>query len=158
MKTTTHHTFGALSRLLTLSVACAIGAGAGAAAQTTTLTFAGSPPWPTLQAGYGDRVAGPNQGGYPYVGAGGYTPGIIAAFAAHEGGITFPVYPWHSGYNGLQDVIWCSIPALPGAGGELVVTLTGDPGRRVSLQSFDIGNWGGPLTPALPSDRERGRV
>ena len=159
MKTTTDLTFGALSRLLTLAVACAIGAGGRAAGQTTTLTFANSPTWQNFQAGYGDRVAGPNQGGFPFGGAGSYTPGVIATFASREGGNTFPVRHWQSGYNGLLDVIYSTIAGSPGAGGELVVTLTGDPGRRVSLQSFDIGNWGGPLTlPYLRIVNEEGQA
>jgi len=149
MKTTTHRTYRtyrAMARLLAVSVVCAIGAGDRAAGQTTTLTFANSPTWQNFQAGYGDRVTGPNQGGFPFGGAGSYTPGVIATFASLEGGNTFPVHHWHSGYNGLLDVIWCAIAGMPSGGGELVVTLTGDPGRRVSLHSFDIGNWGAAIT------------
>ena len=141
-----HRTLRAYTRVAVLALACASWTGGRAEGQTTTLTFANGPTWQNFQAGYGDRIAGPTQGGFPYGGAGSYTPGVIAALASRDGGNTYPVYHWASGYNALTDVLWCSIPAGPSGGGELVVTLTGDPGRRVSIESFDLGNWGPSVT------------
>ena len=103
MKNTLHCVLRASAHAAVLALALASWTGGRAAGQTTTLTFANGPTWQNLQAGYGDRIAGPTQGGFPYGGAGSYTPGVIAAFAAQDGGNTYPVFHWASGYNALTD-------------------------------------------------------
>lgn len=112
-----------------------------AAGQSTSLPFDGVG-IPTLNVGYADRVTGPNTGGFPYSGSGAFTPNVIAAFGATNQGHAVSAYTYATGYNSLINVIYAPVTGLVGAGDELVITLTADPGFVARISSFDVGNWG----------------
>jgi hypothetical protein len=127
-------------------------------AQSTTLPFDGISNLDLL-AGYGDRVTGAVTGAFTYGGTGSYTPNVLLGFGCAEGGFNFQAFPWSGGYNDLINIIYASVAGTAGAGGELQVTLTADPGYRVSVQSFDIGNWGAAITlPYVRVTNENGAV
>lgn len=130
-----------------------------AGAQTTALPFEGlGSHYPLLQ-GYGDRVDGPNAGGFTYGGAGTYTPGVLATFGGHENGQSYPLYVWGAGYNDLVDVVYAPFIGTPQSDAELLVTLAADSGARVALLGFDLGNWGQAVTlPHVRVTDEAGQV
>jgi hypothetical protein len=116
-----------------------------ASAQTTVLTFEGLTS-PDLLHGYGDRVDGPTSGGFTYQGVGTYTPNVLFAIGGAEGGGLLTPRVWHTGYSQLLDVAYLQPMAAAQSNTELQVTLSADPGFHVSLQRFDLGNYGGALT------------
>jgi hypothetical protein len=120
-------------------------ASALAQSQTTTLPFDINNPT-TLITGYGDRVTGPLTGGHNYTGTGTFTPNVELAFGALDNGLTSLLHEWASGYNDLVNVVYASVGGLAGVTAEIVVSFMADPGHRVSLQAFDIGNWGAAIT------------
>ncbi|MEZ6014839.1 MAG: hypothetical protein R3F49_06990 [Planctomycetota bacterium] len=128
-------------------------------AQTTTLDFAGLSQTQDLDRGYGDRVAGPSSGGHNYSGTGTFTPNVSVDFGVWESGSNYRAVPWTTGYNGLVDVIYGSPYGWVAGGAELRVTLTADPGARVSFRSCDLGNYGAAMTlPYVRVTDEQGAV
>lgn len=81
-------------------------------------------------AGYGDNVTSTTEGNFTYGAAGGFTPNIVADYST---GAAF----WNSNYGNLSNVLY----AEEFAGGIFGLTLTADPGFKVSLDSFDLAGW-----------------
>jgi hypothetical protein len=116
-----------------------------AQAQATVLTFEGVNGAGLLH-GYGDRVSSASSGGYTYHGSGTFTPNVLLSMGGVEGGQLLPPYVWHDGYSDLFDVVYLQPNGTAQHGAELQLTLAADPGFHASLQFFDLGNYGGPLT------------
>jgi hypothetical protein len=135
-----HTCIAASSTLLALTTALAFG-------QTTTLPF-DAISHISLVNGYGDRVTGATSGGFTYGGSGTFTPNVEVAFGSLDNGNTNYLFPWGGGYNDLINVVYASTSGVAGIPAEMVVTLIADPGFRVALEAFDIGNWGPAI--ALP--------
>ena len=115
-----------------------------ATAQTTTLPFDGIS-YLSLVEGYGDRVTGAMSGGFTYSGSGTFTPNVEVAFGSIDNGTVGYLYPWSFGYNDLVNVVYSSTGGGTGVS-EMLVTFIAEPGHRVALEAFDIGNWGAAIT------------
>jgi len=126
--------------LLPLLAALLVLAATPARAQQTVLTFdvAGAGNGTFLPQDYGDRVQSGTMGGYTYGGSGFYTPNVLVSHGGPSEGLKL----WGTGYNDLIEV------AINDQDSEeyLRLALQADPGTRVSLEGFDLGNWGGAIT------------
>lgn len=108
---------------------------AGNAMGGTVLTF-DMKPFTTLggmtSQAYGDRVNGASDAvGFYGTDNGMYTPNVLTS----DGGTP---RTWTTGYANLTNV-----PYNDDEGGDLVLTLTADPGFLVTLLSFDLGSFSG---------------
>lgn len=120
----------------------------GTAAQATTLTFDDSV---TVNGGdpgnYGDRVvsatedaqgSGAAAAGTYLVGVEGPTPNVSVEYLGSDASIWTPV----GQYSGLTNVLYNEIDGAPLVG----IRFSADTGFNVTLQSFQIGNFGGAIT------------
>jgi hypothetical protein len=99
----------------------------------TMLTFdAGLGDFFLMEQSYGDRVTGPTMGGFSYVGAGSFTPGIVAAYEP----VNAPYFST-SGYGLLESIVY----KWDGVSVPLDITLTADAGQNVRLLGFDLAGY-----------------
>jgi len=123
------------------AAAIAVCAGSFGLAQATDLIFDidGISNGNVLDDGYGDRVTALVDGDFRYGAAGGFTPNIVVDYRGVGGN---ELSWWDQGYNALQGVIYNE----PEGANGFEVEFTADSGWLVSLDSFDLGNFGGPET------------
>jgi hypothetical protein len=111
--------------------------------RATELTFkiTGAANGSTMPQTYGDRVIAPTVGTFNYGTGGGFTPNVVVDYQGSVAGVPNLNY-WSTNYNQLVDVVEYE---PDGANGYQII-LTADPGFTVSLESFDLGNFGAALT------------
>jgi hypothetical protein len=110
--------------------------------RATELTFqiTGAASGMVMPQAYGDRVTASTMGTFNYGTGGGFTPNVVVDY---RGLSTQPdLNYWQTGYNQLQHVVEYE---PDGANGYQII-LTADPGFTVSLESFDLGNFGASVT------------
>src|SRR5207249_3545795 len=77
------------------------------------------------------------QAGHSYGTAGGFTPNVVVSYSGGSATGTAQLTVWSIDYSDLINVLENELDGDTA----LKVTLTADPGFRVSLTSFDLGGW-----------------
>lgn len=93
-----------------------------------------------MSGDYGDRVSCFRMGNFHYGLEGGVTPNVTVTYAGDGVSSAFPTF-WTTGYNDLLNVIENETDGDTG----YQVIFQADPNTIVHLESFDVGNWGGPV-------------
>lgn len=114
-------------------------------AEATVLIFdiTGATDGSLVPQAYGDRVISMTDGAFSYGLGGGITPSIVTDYVPANGSSDLSF--WTTGFNDLTNVIYNQ----PHDGTGFTIRLTADPGSMVRLDSFDLGNFGGPVTLGL---------
>jgi hypothetical protein len=105
-----------------------------------TFQFTGAGNGTPIPQTYGDRVIAGTMGTFTYGTGGGFTPNVVVDYRGKSTQVD--LNHWTTGYNQLVNVLEYE---PDGANGYQII-LTADPGFEVSLESFDLGNFGGAVT------------
>jgi hypothetical protein len=114
-------------------------------ASATVLTFdiVGIAPGVNLPQTYGDNVTAAIMGNFSYGTAQGFTPNVTVSYVANNTpGVTPELQWWSTGYNDLVNIVENEADGDTG----YRIVLTAAAGFNVTLQSFDLGNFGSAVT------------
>ncbi len=98
---------------------------------------------------YGDRVVGTSDATGTYGAEGGDTPNVVVDYVPSGGD---NLTHWTTGYNELTNVLYNEQDFAD----SFEVSFTADVGFEVTLESLDIGNFGGAVSPTISVEDENG--
>lgn len=128
----------------------------GVFAHGTILTFdlASTTGTANLDQGYGDAVTAATMGDFIYDISNGVTPDVNVAYENTNGNLV-DLTRWANNYNDLVNVIEYE----PDGAAGWQVRLTASNDQFVSLDGFDVGNWGGAIdVPEISVEDGNGNV
>ena len=112
----------------------------GLPATVLTFNITGATDGSLLPQGYGDNVASLTNGTFSYGAGGGFTPDVTVDYLG-SGGQTDLNF-WANGFNDLTNVVEYE----PDGESGYSITFTAAAGKTVSIDSFDLGNYGEAVT------------